>query len=293
MPDHESWFSWAFPSLFRNIEALTVWFNHGITGEDGTWIAHEHYGHGGANVQHVVGALFVLFLLTVLSLWVRGQIADTKAAIVPEEKLTWRTFVELFTGTVYKMMSDIMGKDAARFFLPLIGACAFFIFVSNALGLIPGFIPPTESLKTTVACAVVIFFATHIFGISRNGMNHVKHLFGPWLGPLGIPLNLLMLVIEIISHIARPISLSLRLMANIFADHLVVAIFATLVPFLLPVPVMLLGTMVVVVQTLVFCLLSTVYIAMAIEQHDHGESDEHGDGHHTDGAPHGHAPADV
>jgi F-type H+-transporting ATPase subunit a len=141
----------------------------------------------------------------------------------------------------------------------------------------------------------VIFFATHIFGISRNGMNHIKHLFGPWLGPLGIPLNALMFVIECISHIARPISLSLRLMANIFADHLVVAIFATLVPFIVPVPVMLLGTMVVVVQTLVFCLLSTVYIAMAIENHDHADEHEghHGDGHHTEGAPHGHEAREV
>ena len=290
MPEHESWFSVLFPSLFRNIEAFTEMLNRMVTGEDGTWIAHEGYGHGGANVQHVVGALFVLVLLTVLALYTRSQVIDVQAAIVPESRLTFRTFVELFTNTVYRMMSDIMGKDAARFFLPLIGACAFFIFTSNALGLIPGFIPPTESLKTTVACAIVIFFATHIFGISRNGWAHVKHLFGPWLGPLGLPLNALMFVIECISHIARPISLSLRLMANIFADHLVVAIFATLIPFLLPVPVMLLGTMVVVVQTLVFCLLSTVYIAMAIENHDdHG--DEHGDGHHTEGAPHAHTGA--
>ncbi len=291
MPEHQSWFSVWFPGLFRMIEGWTISLNHWITGADGTWIAHEGYGHDGANVQHVVGAFFVLILLTALAYWTRSQIADIKAAIVPEDKLTFRTFVELFTGTIYKMMSDVMGKDAARFFLPLIGACAFFIFTSNALGLVPGLIPPTESLKTTLACALVIFFATHIFGISRNGMAHVKHLFGPWLGPLGIPLNLLMFVIECISHVARPISLSLRLMANIFADHLVLAIFATLIPFFLPVPVMLLGTMVVVVQTLVFCLLSTVYIAMAIENHDHGG--DHGDGHHTEGGPHGHAPAEI
>ena len=113
-------------------------------------------------------------------------------------------------------------------------------------------------------------------GYSAN----VKHLFGPWLGPIGIPLNILMFLIEIVGHLARPISLSLRLMANIFADHLVLAIFASLLPWFIPLPVlpMLLGTMVVIVQTLVFCLLSTVYIGMAIETHDHGHDDHAHDG---------------
>ena len=276
MPEHESWLSLAIPALFRWIESRTAAINDWFTGSDTTWMAHEHYGHGGANVQHVVWGWVVLGLLATFALVANAGVRDTKAAIVPEDRLTIRTFVELFAGAVYKMMSDVMGKEAARYFLPLIGACAFFIFFSNVIGMVPGVIPPTESLKTTVVCAVVIFISTHFYGIQRNGMAHVKHLFGPWLGPIGIPLNILMFLIEIVGHLARPISLSLRLMANIFADHLVLAIFASLLPWFVPLPVlpMLLGTMVVVVQTLVFCLLSTVYIGMAIENHDHG--DDHG-----------------
>ena len=279
MPQHESWLSLAFPGLFEWIAERAEVINLWLTGSDTTWMAHEHYGHGGANVQHVVWGWVVFALLATLGGIAGAGVRDTQAAIVPEDKLTIRTFVELFTGGVYKMMSDVMGKEAARYFLPLIGTCAFFIFFSNAIGMFPGVIPPTESLKTTVVCAMIIFLSTHIYGIQRNGMAHVKHLFGPWLGPLGIPLNLLMFVIEIIGHLARPLSLSLRLMANIFADHLVLAIFATLVPFWLPLPVlpMFLGTLVVVVQTLVFCLLSTVYIGMAIESHDHDEH-AHGEG---------------
>ena len=280
MPEHESWLSLAFPSLFRWIEGRAAAINAIVTGNDTTWMAHEHYGHEGANVQHVVWGWVVLVLLAVFGFVAYRGVSDTKNAIVPEDRFTIRTFMELFTGAVYGMMSDVMGKQAARYFLPLIGTCAFFIFFSNVIGMAPGVIPPTESLKTTVVCAVIIFLATHIYGIQRNGLNHVKHLFGPWLGPVGIPLNILMFLIEIVGHLARPISLSLRLMANIFADHLVLAIFASLLPWFIPLPVlpMLLGTMVVVVQTLVFCLLSTVYIGMAIENHDHDHDEGHAHG---------------
>lgn len=280
MPEHESWLSLLFPDLFRYLEGRTAEVNAILTGDQTSWIAHEHYGHGGANVQHVVWAWVVLAIVAVLAIVTNGAIRDTQAAIVPEDRMTIRTFVELFTGAVYKMMSDTMGKEAAKYFLPLIGACAFWIFFSNLIGMVPGVIPPTESLKTTVVASIVVFFATHIYGLQKNGFGHIKHLFGPWLGFAGIPLNLLMFLLEVIGHFVRPVSLSLRLMANIFADHLVVAIFASLLPWFVPLAVlpMLLGTMVIVVQTVVFCLLSTVYIGMAIESHDHGH-DDHGHDH--------------
>jgi F-type H+-transporting ATPase subunit a len=180
-----------------------------------------------------------------------------------------RTFVELFVSTAYGMMSDILGKKAARFFLPLIGTCAFVILISNLMGLIPGFTPPTDSLNTTVAMSLVIFFATHIFGLKENGLNYLKHFLGPvmLLAPL-------FLVIEIISNLARPLSLSIRLMANMFADHQVLSQVGALVQWIVPVAPMMLGTLVCVVQTLVFCILSTVYIAMAVAHHDHEEGHE-------------------
>jgi F-type H+-transporting ATPase subunit a len=168
-------------------------------------------------------------------------------------------------GTAYRMMSDIMGAKAARHFLPLIGTCAFFILLSNLVGLVPGFLPATDNFNTTIVLGLVIFVVTHIYGLKENGWLHVKHFFGPiwWLAPL-------MVVIELISHIARPLSLAIRLMANMMADHMVLTIFCGLLPAVLfwvpiPLPMYLLGTLVAVVQTLVFCLLSTVYIAMAIE----------------------------
>ena len=276
MPEHESWFSLTLGPLYRFIESLTMSLNALVTGSSETWIAHQGYGHGGASVDHVVSALFVLLLATAMAFVANGKLKDAKAALIPEETLTIRTFFELFIGGVLGMMEPIMGKKAARYFLPLIGTCAVFILFSNGMGLIPGFLPPTESLKTTAACAIIIFVATHVYGIRENGMTHIKHLFGPWLGPIGIPLNLLMFVIEVIGHLARPLSLSLRLMANMFGDHMVVGIFTLLVPFIVPVPFLVLGTIVVMVQTAVFCILSTVYIGLAVAHHDH---EEHGDDH--------------
>jgi F-type H+-transporting ATPase subunit a len=148
----------------------------------------------------------------------------------------------------------------------LIGSLAFFIFFSNVLALIPGFLPPTDTLKTNAGLALVVFLMTHIYGVKENGLAYFKHFLGPvaLLAPL-------MLIIEVISHIARPISLALRLMGNMAADHKVTMVFFGLVPLLVPVPFLLLGAVVVIVQTLVFCLLTMVYISMAVE---------HGDEHH-------------
>jgi F-type H+-transporting ATPase subunit a len=102
-----------------------------------------------------------------------------------------------------------------------------------------------------------------------NGFNHIKHLFGPVISLPALPLMLLMFLIEVISHIARPLSLGIRLMANMTADHLVLSIFLGLVPFLVPLPMYMLGALVVVIQTLVFSMLATVYIGLAVEEAEH------------------------
>ncbi len=258
MPHGESWFNLLpfFHSVEDGAKALSAPFND----EGLTWYAHESIG-----VQHVFGLALVLVLLIAMAIVASSALRDTKAALVPEDKLTVRTFVEIFVSTAYGMMSDIMGKKAAKFFLPLIGTCAFVIFFSNFLGLIPGFTPPTDSLNTTVAMSGVIFFATHVFGLRENGVAYLKHFLGPvwWLAPL-------FLVIELISHAARPLSLSIRLMANMFADHQVLSQVSSLVAWIIPAAPMVLGSLVCVVQTLVFCILSTVYISMAVAHHDEG-----------------------
>ena len=260
MPHGESWLSFLgfYSDLHEQASAYgPSWFGH----------------NPDIGVQHVVSFAFVILILGVLSLLVSRKVADVKAALVPEDSLTLRTFVEIFVESVYGMMEPMMGKRATRFFLPLIGTCAFVIFFSNVLGLIPGFAPPTDNLNTTFACGAVIFFATHIFGVREHGVGYFKHFLGPiwWLAWLMLP-------IELISHFVRPVTLGIRLMANMTADHLVLGIFLGLfagmlghLGLLIPVPLVMygLGCIVVTVQTVVFCLLSTVYISMAIAHEGH------------------------
>jgi F-type H+-transporting ATPase subunit a len=260
MPHGESWFN--LLPFFHDVEHAAAALSKPVNDEGVTWIA-----HGPIGVQHVFGLALVLIVLFLFALVSSSGLRDTKKAIIPEDRFSIRTFVELFVSTAYNMMADIMGKKPAKFFLPLIGTCAFVILFSNLLGLIPGFTPPTDSLNTTVAMSLVIFFATHIFGLKENGVAYLKHFLGPvlFLAPL-------FLVIELISHLARPLSLSIRLMANMFADHQVLSQVSDLVKWVVPVAPMVLGTLVCVVQTLVFCILSTVYISMAIAHHDHEEA---------------------
>jgi F-type H+-transporting ATPase subunit a len=285
------WFKHAFPVAYENAANLFAYFGRPVevevTGANGEVVTHTGYttylqgypllepgadghlsqaalteAHGPLALLHVG---LVTLILVVIGLLAYSKVKDTKAALIPDDKLSVRTIVEVLVGAAYGMMKDIMGPKAARFFLPLIGTCAFFILFSNALGMIPGFLPPTSSLSVTLACALVIFFTTHIFGVKEHGISYFKHFLGPIIKWYALPLMLLFVVVEVISHVVRPISLGVRLMANMFADHAVLAIFLGLVPFVLPVPVLLLGSLVVVVQTLVFCILSTVYISMAIE----------------------------
>lgn len=262
MPHGESWLSVLFASISEaargNLERTMALLFGDAEGQ--TWLMNEHM-----DFQHVYGGLFILVVLTLIGFHVRSRLKDVQGAVVPEDRFTLRTFIELVVGGAYGMMSDMMGAKKAQFFLPLIGTCALFIFFSNALGLVPGFLPPTDNLNTTASMAVVIFLATHIYGVKEQGLGpYIKHFMGPvwWLAPL-------MLIIEVISHLARPFTLAVRLAANMTADHMVLAIFTGLVPFLVPLPMYALGLIVVSVQTLVFCLLSTVYISLAISHEEH------------------------
>jgi F-type H+-transporting ATPase subunit a len=258
MPHGETWFSWL--PFHENLLRLARILSKPVRDDGLSWYAHEPI-----NLQHVYGALLVVFLLAIVGIVTFSSVRRSKGDLIPQGKLTIRNFAEIFVGVVYRQMADIMGPKAARYFLPLIGTCAFFIFFSNSLGLIPGFIPPTSKFNTTFGCATVIFLTTHIYGVKGHGLAYFKHFLGPIIAWKALPLMALMFIIEMVSHFARPLSLGIRLMANMTADHMVVAAFLAMVPFLIPLPMMFLGCLVIVIQTLVFCLLSTVYIALAIE----------------------------
>lgn len=296
MPDHTSWFTYLL--ALPNFRALWAMFNHlgclnestgqtaGVEagGQCPTGFAlaelpnHFSYPENTpVTLEYTTIGLFVVVLVALFVMITRARIANTQAAVLPESQLTVSSFMENFVETFYGLLKDILGRDDARYFLPIIGTCAVFIFFSNALGLIPGFSPPTSNFNITLACGLIIFFATHIYGLQRQGVAYLKHFIGPMpaLAPLMLPL-------EIIGHLVRPVSLAIRLCVNLFVDHMVVAVFTSLAFVLVPLPVMILGVLVVVLQTYVFCLLATIYIQLAIEHHD--EHEDHGHAHGHEGA---------
>lgn len=225
-----------------------------------------------SNISHLFTGVFVFGLLVFLALRYKAALGKSgDDGVIPDRKFNLRTFVDVIGEATLGTMTGMMGEKAAKRFFPLIATMAFFILFSNFIGLVPGFLPPTDALQTTAACAIIVFIATHVYGLQANGMGHIKHMMGPvwWLAPL-------MLVIEIIGHLARPLSLSLRLMGNMIGDHQVLALFVAMTYIFVPIPFFVLGIIVCTVQTLVFCMLSAVYIALAIEDQHH---DDHAHAH--------------
>ena len=207
--------------------------------------------------DHVTYTWLVMAILTVAAF-----VASRNVQMVPRGL---QNFFEVVLEQFQQMIDDVIGREG-RPFLPLIATLGLFILVANLLSLVPGMNGPTTNLNTTAACALVVFFAYHYIGIRKQGpLTYLKH----FMGPVPLALKPLMFVIEIISHLARPLSLSIRLAANLTADHTVVGGFYHLFELFAPVPMMLLGVIVCVVQTLVFCILSTVYISMAIAHEEH------------------------
>lgn len=211
---------------------------------------------------HTAGSILVAIFIIISSYIVSRRLKSVEDAIIPHEGLSLTNVLELIVETTLNLLNDIIGHEGKRY-LPLIGSLAFYILFSNILGLIPGFVPPTGNLSTNFACALVVFFFYHYYGFKTNGVGYIKHFLGPLL-----PLAVIMFPVELISNLARPITLTVRLFANMTADHMVLE-QALKVFLVIPVLAMMLGLFVCVVQTLIFCLLSTIYIALAVEETEH------------------------
>jgi F-type H+-transporting ATPase subunit a len=261
MPEHTSFLSYLiamFPALGENMSN----FGHSFLG-------HKPVDAHGA--EPVAATILVVLILIALAMKVKKDIGDYQQSVIPDDKLTLRTFFEIFIGYFYGMMKDMMGPTRAKRFFPVVGTAACFILFSNFLGMVPGFLPPTSSWN--------VLGAFTYYGLKDQGFGFISHLAGPWMGWPMLPINILIFAIEFLStFIIRPITLSIRLMLNIAVDHLLLTILLGIFTLFLPIPIMILGTLVAVVQVLVFCLLTSIYIALATEGHeDHGGGHGHGD----------------
>ena len=209
-------------------------------------------GHFAHARPHVIYTWLVMAILIVF-----GFLATRSISIIPQKL---QNAFEMIISGIEEFMVGVTGEEG-RWLFPLAGTIFLFIAVSNLIGLIPGFLPPTANLNTTLACALIVFVFTHVIGLKYHGAGYIKHFLGPvWL------LMPLVFVIEVIGHLARVLSLSLRLFGNMMGHELVLTILFLLAgAFFAPLPIMAMGIFVALVQAFVFFLLSVMYFTGAME----------------------------
>jgi F-type H+-transporting ATPase subunit a len=210
----------------------------------------EHFAH---DWQHVTHSWFVMILMIVgAALLARGiQMLPRKG----------QNLLEITIETLENFMVDITGPEGRAFF-PFIATIFLYIFLCNLIGLVPGFFSPTANINTTLSMALCTFVLTHAIGIKFHGVDYIKHFLGPvWaLAPL-------MLIIEGIGHLARVMSLTVRLFGNIFGKEKILGVLFGLWGFyMVPLPILFLGILVSFIQAVVFMLLAIVYFTGAMEE---------------------------
>lgn len=213
------------------------------------WIEQQLHLHV---AEHVTYTWFVMAVLILVAFLTSRSISMIPSGL--------QNLMEAVVTGIEGLIEETMGEEGKVYF-PLIATIALFILVCNLMGLIPGFYPPTANLNTNAAMALTVFVLTHVVGFKKHGIGYLKHFMGPiiWLAPL-------MFVIEIIGHLARPLSLTLRLFGNMYGHEIVLMIFLALVPLFLPIPMMLMGVLIAFIQTFVFTLLAMIYVAGALEE---------------------------
>jgi F-type H+-transporting ATPase subunit a len=244
---------------------------------------------------HTFHALLAMVIILVFAYRATSQLEAARAKgthLVPDEGLTARNLAEILVGGIDSLVKGVLA-ERGRPYIALFGSYFLFIFVCNLMGLVPGFAPATGNFNITFALGVFSFLGFTVIGIRTQGLaNYLKHFAGPvwWLAWLMIPL-------EIIDNLVRPLSLGMRLFGNMTGDHLVLEIFTDLTKLIIPVIFYFLGAFVSLIQAFVFTLLSTVYVSLAMghahhDEHDEAHGDAHDKGHSNDPAHiHGHAGA--
>jgi F-type H+-transporting ATPase subunit a len=222
-------------------------------------------GFDGASAHRwapVASTVFVTLVVLFGGLYFRGSITSSGDDVVPSERFSLRGLVEMMLDFVYGMAKDNCGHEY-RSFLPLLATLFLVILAGNLSGLIPGLTPATVDISSNLAMGLVVFMAYNMAGFREHGFGYVKQFWGPVaaIGPLFV-------FIELVSHLSRPFSLSLRLAGNIFADHLILSVFTGLTYVIAPSLLMFFGLIVAGMQSFVFTLLTSIYVSMAIS-HDH------------------------
>ena len=229
------------------------------------------FGMQAADPAHPIPNYLVIAYLIVFGLIALALVLRSRLSVENPGKL--QIVFEDLVGGLSGMLRDIIGPKGPNY-LPLVGTIGAFILVSNLIGLVPGFMAPTSSINVTLGCALTVWIYYHIQGVREQGIgSYLKHFAAPPGAPLFIAP--IMLPIEIISHLSRVLSLSLRLFGNVFGEELVILILFSIVPFIAPLPVMFLGIITMPLQAFIFVMLTMIYLGGAVAS-EHGHEEAHG-----------------
>jgi F-type H+-transporting ATPase subunit a len=231
----------------------------------------EHWIH----VPWVVQATLVAGILLVYAgVLVRRRVATPDGGVIPDEGVTLRNLLEVLVEWLAGLARDRMGPDWRKYF-PIVGTMFFFILVSNLLGLVPGLDGATSDANTTWAWAVISWVFYTLIGIRKHGPGrYLVKFMGPSFRKLEIAgrvihiraLAIIFMPLELLLDLARMLTLAVRLLANMFADHTVIAVWLSLVPIGVPAIFMGLGLVISFLQAFVFALLTMIYIGLALDE---------------------------
>lgn len=262
MNHHLSWYNFLplYERLYlflQNNYANTVVFNSGFMPNVKVF----------ETVTHIYATALIVFLLLISAIYLSYILQNCDAYLVPQSSITYLNVMDIFYEKLSIFMHGVIGAHYKKhtFF---VGSMALFILVSNFSGLVPGSYAPTSNLNTTFACGSIVFFYFNYQGLKACGMHHITHLANPlqkWWGWFLFPL---FLPIEVVGLCIRPISLATRLAGNMIGDHSVMATFVGIMPLVVPIPFIFFGTLICLIQTFVFTLLTCIYISLhTLENH--------------------------
>jgi F-type H+-transporting ATPase subunit a len=223
---------------------------------------------------HVVMAIICFIIAVALVLGLRGSLSV-------ERPSKGQQLLEVVVEMIRDLLDQVIGPYGRRY-VPMIGAMAVFILIGNLMGLIPGLDAPTKYINVTGALGVTSFVYYMSTGFRQQGFGYLRHFTGGLTGAW-LPMGLMIFIIELMSNFVRPVTLSVRLFVNIFADHEIATTFLRLAPWFVPIFTIVLGVFVSLVQTFIFVMLSMVYLSETVPHEEH-DVEEHGSGHAAEAA---------
>ncbi|PYP86678.1 MAG: ATP synthase F0 subunit A [Blastocatellia bacterium AA13] len=248
--------------LVINIERVLMPPVYGLFG------AHWHEPAANEAIpEHVVFAVISFAICLIGVRLLRGKVSVDRPS-------KGQHLLEVIVEQIRGLLDQVIGPYGRRY-VPVIGAFALFILVSNLIGIIPGLEAPTSSINVTGALGITSFLYYIGTGFRQQGIAYLKHFTGGLSGAMLFAIGPLIFVVEILSNCVRPVTLSLRLFVNMFADHQIGSAFLSMTPQLIPIFTIVLGVFVSFVQTFIFIMLSMVYLSETVPHEEH-DVEEHG-----------------